>query len=233
VPDKDNTAAQDDLPEKYRGKSVAEIAKMHEEAERRLGEQGTELGNLRAQVTASRVEPQPDRKADDDDDTKWVRKYADDLILEPERVLPLMAREMEDRVSKRVADRTSRQVSNAQTVETFFRANPDLEKFREVVSIIGERIYQNNPGRSMAEILEMTKAESVRYLADIKTRLDGKPQDKTAGVTTSGSTKSREGEVGEVKKPVDEVSSDKQAILDEIRAIRDGRAKKIAPPRTR
>ena len=36
-----------DLPEKYQGKTVAEIARMHQEAERRIGEQGAEVGSLR------------------------------------------------------------------------------------------------------------------------------------------------------------------------------------------
>lgn len=36
-----------DLPEKYRGKSMDEIVKMHQEAERLVGRQGAELGELR------------------------------------------------------------------------------------------------------------------------------------------------------------------------------------------
>jgi len=42
-------AAQDDdeLPEKYRGKSAKEIARMHAEAEKALGRQGSEVGELR------------------------------------------------------------------------------------------------------------------------------------------------------------------------------------------
>ena len=38
---------KDDVPEKYRGKSVAEIAKMHEEAEKLIGRQANEVGELR------------------------------------------------------------------------------------------------------------------------------------------------------------------------------------------
>ena len=38
---------KDDIPEKYRGKSVAEIAKMHEEAEKLIGRQANEVGELR------------------------------------------------------------------------------------------------------------------------------------------------------------------------------------------
>lgn len=38
---------EDDLPEKYKGKSAKEIARMHMEAERALGRQGSEVGDLR------------------------------------------------------------------------------------------------------------------------------------------------------------------------------------------
>ena len=37
----------DDLPEKYRGKSKAELARMHEEAQSALGRQSNEVGELR------------------------------------------------------------------------------------------------------------------------------------------------------------------------------------------
>ena len=40
-------AAEDDLPEKYRGKSASEIATMHRELEQRLGQQSQEVGDLR------------------------------------------------------------------------------------------------------------------------------------------------------------------------------------------
>lgn len=38
---------KDDLPEKYKGKSAAEIARMHEEAEKLIGRQANEVGELR------------------------------------------------------------------------------------------------------------------------------------------------------------------------------------------
>ena len=37
----------EELPEKYRGKSVAEIARMHTEAEKQIGKQSNEVGELR------------------------------------------------------------------------------------------------------------------------------------------------------------------------------------------
>jgi hypothetical protein len=41
---------EDDIPEKYRGKSAKDIARMHQEAEKALGRQGSEVGELRRVV---------------------------------------------------------------------------------------------------------------------------------------------------------------------------------------
>lgn len=40
---------EDVLPEKYQGKSASDIARMHQELEKRLGQQSSEVGELRAQ----------------------------------------------------------------------------------------------------------------------------------------------------------------------------------------
>jgi hypothetical protein len=40
----------EDLPEQYRGKTAAELVKMHQEAESRIGQQGEEVGKLRSVV---------------------------------------------------------------------------------------------------------------------------------------------------------------------------------------
>jgi hypothetical protein len=50
APAVDDKVVVDDLPEKYRGKSAKEIAKMHEEAERLISRQGGEVGELRKVV---------------------------------------------------------------------------------------------------------------------------------------------------------------------------------------
>lgn len=49
-PETENVTEEAELPEKYRGKSAAEIAKMHMEVERRLGTQGGEVGALKTQL---------------------------------------------------------------------------------------------------------------------------------------------------------------------------------------
>jgi hypothetical protein len=42
--------AEDEVPEKYKGKSTAEIVRMHQEAEKLLGRQSSEVGELRSVV---------------------------------------------------------------------------------------------------------------------------------------------------------------------------------------
>jgi predicted RNA-binding protein YlqC (UPF0109 family) len=48
VPENNTEAPEEDeVPEKYKGKSLKEIARMHQEAEKLIGRQGSEVGELR------------------------------------------------------------------------------------------------------------------------------------------------------------------------------------------
>ena len=38
---------EEELPSKYKGKSIADIIRMHQEAEKTMGKQGSEVGELR------------------------------------------------------------------------------------------------------------------------------------------------------------------------------------------
>ena len=46
-PQVEETPQEDDIPDKYKGKSTAEIVRMHQEAEKLLGRQSSEVGELR------------------------------------------------------------------------------------------------------------------------------------------------------------------------------------------
>ena len=46
----ETTPPEDDIPDKYKGKSTAEIVRMHQEAEKLLGKQSGEVGELRSVV---------------------------------------------------------------------------------------------------------------------------------------------------------------------------------------
>ena len=44
------TPQEEDIPDKYKGKSTADIVRMHQEAEKLLGRQSSEVGELRSVV---------------------------------------------------------------------------------------------------------------------------------------------------------------------------------------
>lgn len=50
TPETQETPDDDDIPEKYKGKSIKEIISMHQEAEKKIGAQGGEVGELRKVV---------------------------------------------------------------------------------------------------------------------------------------------------------------------------------------
>ena len=69
----DTTAPEETLPDKYRGKSIQEVVSMHQEAERLIGSQGSEVGELRKVVdgyiqtqlqSQSQPEPEPLEEVD-------------------------------------------------------------------------------------------------------------------------------------------------------------------------
>ena len=67
------TPAEDDVPEKYKGKSTAEIVRMHQEAEKLLGKQSGEVGELRSvvdsyiQTQLDSTTPVQETQTDDED----------------------------------------------------------------------------------------------------------------------------------------------------------------------
>lgn len=78
------TPVEDDLPEKYRGKSIKDIVAMHQEAEKVIGRQGQDLGQLRrvtdeyikASLQRPAMQPQatpqkPQNETKDDEDLEY------------------------------------------------------------------------------------------------------------------------------------------------------------------
>lgn len=68
-------AEEDDLPEKYRGKSAAELAQMHQNLEQLMGKQSQEVGELRSafdnfvkqSVAERQSAPEPEESFDEND----------------------------------------------------------------------------------------------------------------------------------------------------------------------
>lgn len=68
----ETTQPEDDIPDKYKGKSLKDIITMHQDAERLIGRQGSEVGELRKVVDdfiQSQTQPvKTERKPEDDID---------------------------------------------------------------------------------------------------------------------------------------------------------------------
>lgn len=73
APEPSESEPEEDLPEKYRGKELRDLVRMHQEAEKLLGRQSSEVGELRKIVdefiqSQSRQAPAPQPEGEDDTD---------------------------------------------------------------------------------------------------------------------------------------------------------------------
>lgn len=111
----------DELPEKYRNKPVAEVAKMHMEAEKALGRKGGEVGELRkivddfikVQLEAKTAPVQTNEDPPDDDD--WY--------LDPEKAVN---RAIANHPKLKQAEQLTAQMHQANVLQELKSAHPDF-----------------------------------------------------------------------------------------------------------
>jgi len=118
-----NEQDDDDIPEKYRGKSAKEIARMHQEAEKALGRQGSEVGELRRVVDdfikAQTVTKTQQQQAPDNDDVDEVDFFAD-----PKAAI---SRAIEKHPKVKAAEAMSLNMRKAEALATLKNAHPDYQ----------------------------------------------------------------------------------------------------------
>ena len=114
---------EDDIPDKYKGKSVKDIVRMHQEAERAIGKQGSEVGELRRIVddfvqaqTVSQKQQAPE-----------VEEEVD-FFTDPEKAI---ASAISKHPKVREAEQLSAQMKKAEALANLKSAHPD---FTEVVN---------------------------------------------------------------------------------------------------
>ena len=113
---------EDDIPDKYKGKSVKDIVRMHQEAERAIGKQGSEVGELRRIVddfvkaqTVSKQEQAP------------VVEDEVDFFADPDKAI---ARAIERHPKVQQAEELSTNLKKAEALANLKTAHPD---FNEIV----------------------------------------------------------------------------------------------------
>ena len=109
------------LPEKYQGKSLEEVVQMHQEAEKLLGRQSSEVGELRKVVddyisTQTQSAPQPQYVEPEDDI---------DYFTDPQGAVN---RAIENHPKIREAQEYSQQYKQQAALATFNNKHPDMQK---------------------------------------------------------------------------------------------------------
>lgn len=126
-----DTPPEDTLPDKYKGKSVVDIVRMHQEAEKVIGKQGQEVGELR-KVVDSYIQTQLSPRQDETEKPEEVDFFAD-----PDKAV---AQAIEKHPAIRQAREATQQNQKQSTLARLQQSHPDMpeilsdEKFGEWVS---------------------------------------------------------------------------------------------------
>ena len=111
---------EDELPDKYRGKSAAELARMHQEAEKLLGRQSSEVGELRkvvdSYIQTQLSQQQAPQQSEDDD-------Y--DFFTDPDKAV---SRAIENHPKIKEAEQYTQQYKKATALNQLQSKHPDMQK---------------------------------------------------------------------------------------------------------
>ena len=128
---------EDDIPEKYRGKSAKDIARMHQEAEKALGRQGSEVGELRRLVDdfiKAQTVQHKQQQAPNDDEIDEVDFFADPKAA--------MSKAIERHPKIRAAEELTLNMRKAEAMATLKNEHPDFQE------IVGSPDFQDWIGKS-------------------------------------------------------------------------------------
>lgn len=189
-----------EIPEKYKGKSLDELVKMHEEAEKVIGRQGSELGELRRKTdeiifaqlgqlnAAGNVQPKQQPKEDEELD----------FFRNPEKVISRM---IEEHPAVKTARTQSERLAAAQAQQALYQKHADTNevisdpKFIEWVrgsrirSEMFARAHNNYDLDAADELLSTWKTLNKKQEASVDTALANEKRErefKAAGVTSGG-----------------------------------------------
>ena len=114
----ESVEVKDDVPEKYRGKSVAEIARMHEEAEKLIGRQANEVGELRKLTDEILKQQLASTKPQKEEQANEVDFWSD-----PDQYLN---KKLENHPDILAAKQAQQQMKHQQASELLHKKHPDM-----------------------------------------------------------------------------------------------------------
>tara|TARA_R100001443_G_scaffold45051_2_gene58052 strand:- start:2943 stop:3725 length:783 start_codon:yes stop_codon:yes gene_type:complete len=124
---------KEEIPEKYKGKSLQEIVGMHQEAEKLIGRQGSELGELR-RVADSYIHNQ----AEQSKQTEQTESNEDDFFANPKEAVD---KAIQNHPKIKQAEQATLEMQRAKALSVLKDKHPD---FTEVVKDQGFQNWVNN-----------------------------------------------------------------------------------------
>jgi hypothetical protein len=122
-PVKQETPEEEEIPEKYQGKSVTDIVRMHQEAEKLLGRQSSEVGELRS-VVDSYIQTQLDTKQ-----AAPVEPEEEvDFFSDPDKAVE---RAIKNHPSIKQAEAVSQQYQKSNAMAALQQRHPDMQAILE------------------------------------------------------------------------------------------------------
>jgi len=117
-PEEATPQQEDDIPEKYQGKSTAEIVRMHQEAEKLLGRQSSEVGELRS-VVDSYIQTQLDTT------TKQEPEEEVDFFSDPDKAVEIA---IKNHPSIKAAEAQTQQYKQTTALSHLQQRHPDMQE---------------------------------------------------------------------------------------------------------
>lgn len=177
TPVNDGAASDDDIPEKYRGKSAKDIIEMHKNSEKRLGQLQNEVGQLRGLVqdlsqiqrvaTPTTEEPELDLSGDQlySDPVGNIRKVVQQELkpLREQQTQRTQQTEMEQETTRLVADFPDmEQIAISPEFQDFVNRTSGRQRDRDI-AVRGDSVEAVHAARRLLEdfkdFTETTKSE--------------------------------------------------------------------------
>ena len=142
---------EEELPEKFRGKSAAEIAQSYSDLERRMSDQGNELSNLRSTLDAMALQSSTAKEPENEPITEA------DFFSDPTNTVN---RAIESHPALRQAQDMAQKMAYAQGLATLQQRHPDLqdvvgsEKFKGWVQASSARMARYQRADQMGDVEE-------------------------------------------------------------------------------
>ena len=136
---------EDDIPEKYKGKSAAELVRMHQEAEKMAGRQGNEVGELRKLVDefivnkSAAKEPQQEEVSDLD------------FLEKPNETLD---KKLENHPALKAAREATEKLTKMEARDRIFATHPDA------MDIVNDSAFQEWVGKSQSRTKKLQRADA-------------------------------------------------------------------------